>query len=405
MDGPVSAVVFELDGRQVGRRLMPPWTVDVDFGSEFVPHELVARALDAGGEEMARARQWINLPRPPAEIQVLLEKNALGKAVAARLTWASRLGLVSRVTVIFDGREIAVGDIHRVDLPDYDASVGHVLTVRAEFPFGVRSRADRVLGGGSSDEAGSELTAVAIRSPGKKAPSIESLEGRLVKRDRPLKVTGVERGPAAIFVVRGLDEENEASARLGSLRFAHPDGTEVGPEDQLQVQWPVSREIPDVEGLNILFEASRPFQGMGMSFAYLMLQIGYPEQTLKPRQYADAVAVAALQAVASGSRRAVVLVLGKGDRDESTLDRASVRRFLGLLRVPFYVWSLSGTGHAIPAAAWGEYDDISSVAAFRHAVNRVRKDLDSQSIVWVEGRHLPQDITIADETAGIELAR
>ena len=366
VDGPVSAVAFDLDGQEVGRRTAAPWTTDINFGREFAPHELVARALDARGNELARARQWINLPRPPAEVEVLLEKNAIGKAVAARLSWASRFGAVSRVTVLFDGHEIVVPDIHRVELPDYDASIGHVLTVRLEFPYGVRSRADRVLGGGSSDEAGSELTAVPIRSPAKGGPSLESLEGRLVKRGSPLKATGVERGPATVVVVRGLDEENEASARLGSLRSLRLDGTEVDLGDQIQVQWPVSREIPDVEGSNILFEASRPFQGMGVSFAYVLLQIGYPEQSLKPRQYADAVAVAAIQAAASSSRRAVVLVLGKGDRDESTLDRASIRRYLGLLRVPFYVWSLSGTGPGVPAGGVGHvrgYLDSRCVSA------------------------------------------
>jgi len=184
-----------------------------------------------------------------------------------------------------------------------------------------------------------------------------------------------------------------------------PDGTELGPEDQLQVQWPVSREVPDIEGTNILFEASRTYQGMGVSLGFLLLQVGYPEQSFKPRQYADAVSVAALQAAASGSRRAVVLVLGKSDREESTLDRASVRRFLARLRVPFYVWSLAGAQPGVPAAAWGAFEDISHVQAFRLAVDRLRRDLDSQSIVWVEGRHLPQDIALSDDAAGIELAR
>ncbi|HEY3202033.1 MAG TPA: hypothetical protein VGL03_00080, partial [Thermoanaerobaculia bacterium] len=108
---------------------------------------------------------------------------------------------------------------------------------------------------------------------------------------------------------------------------------------------------------------------------------------------------------ASYSRRAVVLVLGRTDRDDSRNDPASVRRYLERLHVPLYVWSLAGTGRDRPAAAWGSYEDISSVAAFRRAVGRVRQDLQSQSIVWLEGRHLPQEITLADGSEGLDLVR
>lgn len=408
VDGSVSAVVFELDGKQVGRRVVSPWTADVDFGDEYTPHELVARALDTKGSEVARVRQWINVPRPPAEVQVLLEKNALGKTVAARLTWASRFGSkASRVTVTLDGRELSVDEARRVTLPNYDASIGHVFTARLEFPNGVRSRADLVLGGGSSDEAGSELTAVPVRVAGKRPPAAQDLQGRFLERGVSLNVTGVERGPATVVVVRDLDESEEAYQRLGGVfrrRFSG-DGSELESDDQLQVQWPVTREIPDVEGSNILFEASRVFSGSGASLAFLLMRVGYPGESRQPRRFADAVAVAALQASASCSRRTVILVLGSSGRDESHVDPASVRRYLQRLHVPLYVWSLGGRSPDVPARAWGDFEDTSTVASFSRAVDRVRKDLQSQAVVWVEGRHLPQEITLRDDTTGIEIAR
>lgn len=79
VEGPVAAVELLLDGASVGRIAGPPWTGQVDFGTALQPHELVARALDAQGQEVARARQWINLPRPEAEAEVVLEGSAQGR--------------------------------------------------------------------------------------------------------------------------------------------------------------------------------------------------------------------------------------------------------------------------------------------------------------------------------------
>ncbi len=54
---PVAAVEFRLDGVAVGRRDGPPWTVPVALGDEVVPRARVAAAMDANGNEIARARQ------------------------------------------------------------------------------------------------------------------------------------------------------------------------------------------------------------------------------------------------------------------------------------------------------------------------------------------------------------
>src|SRR5262249_14373039 len=90
--GPVSAVVIQLDGVEVARIESPPWKAKVDFGKGLAPHELVARALDEGGREIGAARQWVNLPRQPAEIEVLLERNEFGVARGAKLALASLVG-------------------------------------------------------------------------------------------------------------------------------------------------------------------------------------------------------------------------------------------------------------------------------------------------------------------------
>jgi hypothetical protein len=405
--GPVAEVVFQLDGKDVARSSGSPWRGEVDFGAEYTPHELVARALDQKGAEIARARQWINLPRPPAEVEIFTEKDKAGRATAARLAWASRMGPhPTRASLTFDGRELPLDIVHRAKLPVFDVSTTHVLTAQIEFANDVRGRADLVLGGGSSDTAGSELTAVPIRIANGKLPSVESLQGRLVRNGMPLTVTGVERGPATLVLVRNLQTQALA-VRLRTIfaRKIFGDPTKLEKADQLQVQWPVLREISDVEGSNLLFEASRMYPGSRMSIVSLLTEVGYPGMNVQPRRFADAVAVAGVQAARYFSPRAVVLVLGPSDQDASRGDAAAIRRYLERLHVPLHVWALAEEGLSAPTAAWGSFANVSTAAGFRAASDLVREDLRSQSIAWVEGRYLPQEITLVDRGDGITIAR
>src|SRR5215471_2528043 len=142
--GPVAAVVFELDGMQAARIESPPWKATVDFGKELAPHEVVARAFDEGGHEIGQARQMVNLPRQPAEIEVLLERDGLGSARRATLVLDSLAGSrPSSVAVTFDGHPlpIPVGAMS-IDLPAYDAETTHLLSVTARFPSSLQSRRD-----------------------------------------------------------------------------------------------------------------------------------------------------------------------------------------------------------------------------------------------------------------------
>ncbi|MGH9368547.1 MAG: hypothetical protein ACRD3M_12820 [Thermoanaerobaculia bacterium] len=419
---PVAAVAFELDGRAVGRLTGAPWTLEVDFGREFEPHELVARAFDEKGGEVALTRQWVNLPRPPAEVEILLDRSAEGQAVGARLAWESVLGTrPDRISVTFDGRPLVLDENRRVSLPAYDPETTHVLTVSLEYPNDVRSRSDVVLGGGSAGEAKSELTAVPIKTPRAKAPEVEALRGRFSKKGEPLAVVAVERGPAEVILVRDLDcvEALRHLRRFGAGR-SMPDGfgmpgrpgarvwtdqTALELEDRVRILWPVARPVAESVTASELFDASREFTGMSSGFRFLLTRVDYPGGSDLPRRFADAVALAGLRAFASYSRRAVVLVLPPSGRDESRYDPGAVRRYLERLHVPLYVWSFAEPSARAMEKAWGEAEDISSVAELERAVGKLRRDLDRQSIVWLEGRHLPQEIALADAGDGIAPAR
>src|SRR5687768_10951002 len=125
--GPVVAVDLLLDGAPAGRIAGPPWRGQIDFGPALVPHELVARAVDAEGNEIGRAQQWINLPRPPAEVDILLENRVAGQPVMARITWQSLTGeSPSAIGVTFNDKPLVVEADGRVRLPPWDPEASHV---------------------------------------------------------------------------------------------------------------------------------------------------------------------------------------------------------------------------------------------------------------------------------------
>ncbi|HYB54138.1 MAG TPA: hypothetical protein VEG84_09745 [Thermoanaerobaculia bacterium] len=398
-----SSIVFELDGKTVGRLGGPPWEADIDFGREFMPHELIVRAFDAKGQEIGLVRQWINLPRAPAEVDVVLERGPDGRAVAARWTWDSILGVrPNRVTVTFDGRPLAF-EAKRVVLPSYDPDATHVLTAVLEYPNGVRSRRDVVLGGGSAGDAKSELTAVPVTIPNGSAPAPEALKERFQRGDQPLSVAAVEHGPAEVVLVRSLSStEAQRILRRGVLSFS--DKTKLAEEDRVRIVWPIAKRVISNGTSNELFDLSRDFKGKDTSFRFLLTQVDYPSASLPPPRMADAVAVAGLRACGSYGRRAVVLVLGSDQRDQSLYEAGPVRRYLDRLRVPLAVWSLIPNS-ASAASPWGEAEDISTLAGLERAVERLRQNLSRQSIVWLEGQYLPQDIRLASGDDGMELLR
>ena len=119
---------------------------------------------------------------------------------------------------------------------------------------------------------------------------------------------------------------------------------------------------------------------------------------------ADAVAVAGLQAAAENHRRAVLLILGGEIKDASHYGPATVRRYLAAVRVPLFVWSLYGPDTALRQGLGAGRGRLQP-SRHEEAVARLRGELDRQQIVWLDGRHLPQDIALtpAATAAGLGL--
>ena len=420
VEGPVTGVAVELDGKPVGRMNGQPWSLDVDLGRELSPHELVARALDSSGREVARAGQWLNVPRPPAEVALLLERNAEGRAVAARVTWQSLLGTTpERIAVTFDGKPLDVGDPSRIVLPEYSSDTTHMISAEVAFSPAVTSRAGVVLGGSSRSDVTSELTGIPVRVRRPALPPPEEMQGWFRKDDEPLRVVAVERGSALLLVVRDTDH-SEALSKLGSggrttftkgMRGAIPEfdpdasraETRLGDSDRIRFIWPRASRTPGSQVPTELFDSSRDFAGSFAGLHWLLTRISHPIQKVADERFADAVAVAGLQAYAAYGRRAVVLILGRQTADTSQYAPAAVRAYLEKIRVPLFVWSLENRTADRVAAAWGPAEDVSSFPKLKAAFEKLRSELDSQQMVWVAGRHLPQQIALSRSAQGIEL--
>jgi hypothetical protein len=382
----------------------------MDLGPTLAPHELVARALDPGGRELARARQWINMPRPPAEAEILLERDKARRATLARIAWQSLTGEQPvKVEVSFDGRPLKMDALRRVAIPSYAPEVSHVLTVELEFESGIKSRDDVALGGGAGEEARSELTAVPIRLAERRRLEPSAFSGTLRARGKILRVVEAEEGGATLWVVRD-DSAVEANGRLRNLegspiRFPPLVSTTLAlkKDDAVHFLWPRPQAFPNASVPTQLFPSTESFGHSDGGLAYLLSHVANPSPSSIFPMYADGVAVAGLNAFESFGRRAVLLVLGETSEDASTYGAGNVRRYLELLRVPLFVWTLRDVPPDF--SPWGRMEAIGTSRGARTAYARLRASLESQRILWVEGRYLPQEIELAEGAEGIELVR
>jgi hypothetical protein len=396
--GPVAAVELLLDGAPVARFDGPPWKGQIDFGQALLPHELVARALDETGTEISRVRQWVNLPRPHAEMEILFEHGEGGRRVAGRLIWRSLTGeSPSALAVTFDGKPLIPDAEGRFVLPPHGLETAHVLSVEARFSGSLVARKDVAFGGELGDEVSTELTAVPVRlRPGEKLPPPERMRGWFLSGGKPLPVAAVEEGPAELFVVRDFAAV-DALPRLdsgGGSRFF----LRLGEEDIVRFVLPVARVVSGSGLPSELFDMSRDLGAKDGGLLWFLNRFLPQVDDPGKQRLADAVAVGGLQALYGNRRRAVLLVLADRPTDLSRSNPALVRRYLESIRVPLFVWTL---GDPASAGAWGEGVKVSSTAKMRKAFARLEKELATQRIIWLDGRHLPQSIELSAAAAAV----
>ena len=379
---PVAEVELLLDGETVATLSRPPWRLGVDLGPVLAPHELIAVARDARDVELGRARRWIN-------------------------------------------RE-----------------------------FEQRSETD-------------DSTAVVVSlEPGGRLPPVTGMRGWFSTRGEPLEVLRVERGAAEVVMVRDpavqpflertarfffqhrleghlpwdtLDLVDKRTfveaAREAIVRHGNPEA--VGRAGIVWEQWNEAFSFGDDAGVRFISPRAAPASRIAQPTGIFSLTIGRPSNehgllwhsaVVRPLQFrvriSDAVAMAGLETHAGRRRRAVVLMMAGEAMGPSRYPPTAVRDYLEDLQVPLFVWHFGLTGPDRPATsdgtpgseAWGEVRDLKHgralpsgavtewLARVHEAVGEVRKGLRRQRVVWLKGAHLPDEIELSEQAAGIRFA-
>ncbi len=424
VSGPAAAVEILVDGRSAGTLPGAPWKGTINFGSSLLPHQVVARALDAQGQELGRAEEWVNLAQPISKAEIVLEGGGSGPPKAAKVAWTNLKGEKPQsISLTLDGLPVRLDANGRGALPAHDLGSIHVLTAQVDFNPLESVRRDLAYGGEYGSEVSTELTGVPVRARSGEIPPAGKLGGWLTAGGKPLSVAAVENGPAKLYVVRvpTAQEVAEKMGRVGHLARDIRYEMQLGKEDGIRFVFPVPKRIAGSgDQLSDLFDISPVSDYRTGSLPWLLRSLRPPEKPIArrngrliladtpvtgPPRIADAVAVAGLQAAAENRRRAVLLVLSgdEKEKDASTYDPARVRRYLAALRVPLVVWTLGKPEPGSLAEAWGPSENIEMSQTLYKAAGELRGLLGSQRIVLVDGRLLPQSIALSPQAAGLEL--
>ena len=432
----VAAVEIRLDGRSLAVLTEPPWAFECDFGADPTPHELVAIGRNGRGEEIDRAARWVNLAASSAAASLSLERNARGQPVAVRISWES-IGVRQprAVELLFDGEPLEVANPRRVPLPRFDPGQIHFLSATLTFADDRVERLEASFGGALGEEVRTELTAVAVvLDKGAKLPAAAQMQGWFRKNGLSLAVHGVEKGVAEVIFVRdptvqpqleiltnlalGLDAdadrggpETTTTAKLRRRLSGRPELDRLrslawlGKDVSLRFLAPAAAPLPGSDLKPAMFPHSPTYGADDGGFLRISQQ---PARLGFPTRYADAVAIAGMAAHSTRRRRVVVALLGELPNDRSEVGAASVRAYLRQLHVPLAVWRFTA-GPIHPE--WTGARDVSVgprerkvPERFEEALADVRRELRRQRIVWLEGRHLPQDIELSPAANGIRLA-
>lgn len=369
VDPKVASVRLILGGREAARIDHAPWSAKIDFGSALTPGELTAIAFDSGGNEIARTSQFINLSRPAAEMQIVI-RSENERPVEATLIGRHRLHEASRSAKLsVDGVPVRVGRDLRASLPPLDAAHPHVLSAELQFDDGAIARRDVAIQAGFSGSTDSQLTPMLVTTSNVKR--IQNLDDCFSFAGAPLGASSIENGEAFVVMVKDPDAPAKTTG-IGNLSFDN--GTEV------RMLWPISQPF------NAAGEPTAIAFPQSVNHSRLKTVGWLLAQRLKPplpaaREFADAVAVAAMSTLERGRRRAVIFLLSN-KHDSSIYTAPVVRRYLAEIGVPLFVWSAQNP-RADQTASWGPIDDISTFAGLDAAVTRLNKALAAQRIVWI----------------------
>jgi len=436
---PVARVELLLDGEPVGAAAASPFSFEVDFGAEPAPHRLTAIGREAEGREVDRASLVVNRIPRESGLEITLERDDGGRPRAARLRCQSAEGEVpERIALWLDGEPLAAGwdpagAPERVPLPPLDGDI-HFLAVELYFPGGGIARAERVFGGERGREIDAENTAVALEVDGRRQlRRPEQAKGLLRVGGVPAGVLAVEHGAADLVIVRERSAFYELAVMAPRQHDWHLRGVAFGGrnDDRFFLVSPAPRPLDPDYPAEALFTHSPALSGSRGGLIYWLAYEPYdPGRKVLPQDNTQATAVAGMVAANSARPRAVLLVLGPEAGAINPEETARVRGFLERLRVPLGVWyvqrespSFTVEWHygpeppesaedavepvpppgpardellAAARQAWGDsVVDVGTFQALVKATRALRERVSRQRIVWIDGDHLPAEVSLA----------
>ncbi len=414
VDPALAFVEVRLDGEVVDRLEEAPWLTAVDFGRELRPHLLEAIGYDAGGNEVERIEQRINLPREQAEAGLVLERSEDGRRfAAASLVWRVVDGRPpTEMFIDFDGVALEVSDSGRAVLPEHDPEVIHIVSGEVVFGESNRAIADLAFGGVYGESVASKLTAVVLSRQSGKLPEVEDLQGRVLVDGAPVRVAAVERGRAEVIVARDSEAWVELSGywlhatrsalrtRRGSAQnFVEAGVSEVDSVRLISTHPEFRRE--DDGSLVSFFPLSGNLNDQGLGgLSRVVLNLSISKEPTTQQSLSTAVALAGIRAAASNMRRAVLLVRSRRSAPTEGHDPHDVRQFLGVLQVPLHVWEIvPEDAEEFDGDPWGEAESISSLRQFNRRVRSLSAELEDQFVVWLDGDFFPNRVTLTDEAS------
>ncbi len=392
VEEPVAKVEVRVDEEWLGTLTAPPWAFRLQLGDEVRVVRVEATGYDAEGLALGSDERWINIRWPeagPKKVSSPVMVSLLGGAsdLPSRREMASWFRAGDETLRLAPGRDPfpdpGPAEVVVVLDPLAPPWFGHLVELFPEKYYETS--------GGSWPELERLEPELRRSLVGEKTSFVADLQSWLSAEPA-----------AAQKVIATLPDFWNQLHELSGL----PEGTRlrwVSPraagDSSTAVERSVSTQVHGADGLGLL-RLARTARSKDF-----------------PLRFADAVATLGMELAATGTPRALILLRAGSPDGGSRLRASAVHRYLQALGVPLLVWDIRpdlprngwpeprSVGFALPPS--GEAVDFARAAPayleLALANRELKALLESQRVVWLEGRVAPGTVELADEARGFEL--